>query len=109
MPDFAFTLQQLSDLQDSLIAQLRVFPDSTDALSRKRDVDAAIATLRLCAAHGIHGKATVTRLPMTQTSTPSSEYRLVEDHETDDPRTWTEVVVNDEPIRATPWTLLVDP
>ncbi|TWT81706.1 hypothetical protein CA13_31590 [Planctomycetes bacterium CA13] len=109
MPDFAFTLQQLSDLQDSLVAQLRESPDSSVALNRKRDVDAAIAALQLCAAHGIHGNATVTKLPMTQTSTPSSEYRLVEDHETDDPQTWTEVVVNDEPIRPTPWTLLVDP
>ena len=109
MPDFAFTLQQLGDLRDSIVAQLRESPDSSVALDRKRDVDAAIAALKLCAAHGIHGKATVTKLPMTQTSTPSSDYRLVEDHETDDPHTWTEVVVNDVPVRATPWTLLVDP
>ena len=109
MPDFAFTLQQLSALRDSLVAQLRETPDSSVALNRKRDVDAAIAALQLCAAYGIHGKATVTKLPMTQTSTPSSEYRLVEDHETDEPGNWTEVVVDDAPIRATPWTLLVDP
>ena len=109
MPDFAFTLQQLGDLRDSLVAELRESPDSSVTLDRKRDVDAAIATLQLCAAHGIHGKATVTKLPTTQTSTPSSEYRLIEDHETDDPQTWTEVFVDDKPIRATPWTLLVDP
>lgn len=109
MTDFAFTLRQLGDLRDSLVAQLRESPDLSVSLDRKRDVDAAIAALQLCAAHGIHGKATVTKLPMTQTSTPSSEYRLVEDHETDDPQTWTEVVVDGIPIRATPWTLLVDP
>ena len=109
MADFAFSLQNLHEIRDSLVVQLRESPDSQIVLDQKRDVDAAIAALRLCAAHGIHGKATVTKLPMTQTSTPSSEYRIVEDHETDDPETWTELVVDNTPIRATPWTLLVDP
>lgn len=39
------------------------------------------------------------KLPTTITKTPSSEYRLIEDHESDDRTNWTEVIIEGKQIR----------
>jgi hypothetical protein len=79
------------------------------ALSFKQELDLAIDCLKLCERYGISPKSTVSRLPEPITRTPSSEFRVIEDHELDDRSAWTEVTIDGEPLRPLPGALLIEP
>lgn len=89
------------------IAKLR--DGSAVSAEFKIELARAMDRLRRCAAHGISARSVLTRLPSAQTTTPSSEFRLVEDHESDDRRLWTEVKVDGQPLRPLPGSLIVEP
>ncbi len=96
-------LLKLRSWRDETVAALR--SDSGDRsveLALKRELDRAIACVELCDRYAIDPQGKVTVLPESRTRTPSSEYRLVEDHETDDRAHWTEVHVDGEPVRPAP-------
>ena len=105
--DFAQVLRKLEEWRAEITEQLR--QAQNDALPLKLEVDAAIECLRMCADYGISRPARVVRLPERRNRTPSSEYRLMEDQETDDRQHWIEVEVNGEPVRPAPFSVLVEP
>lgn len=105
-PRFDAVIAQLEHLRADAIASLRQ-GDRTH-LAHKLQLDDAIASLRFCEAHAITAAAVVTQLPETRTRTPSSEYRIVEDHESDDRELWTELHVDQHPVRPSPGMLLLD-
>ena len=59
----------------------------------------AIKWLNIGQELNINPKATFLELPMTKTQTPSSEYRLIKDNESDDRNNWTEVSIEGKQIR----------
>lgn len=103
---FTTVLSTLNILRSQAINRLSQ-GDST-ALAIKLQLDDAIQCLQFCQQHQITASASVIRLPATLTSTPSSEYRIIEDHETDKRQYWTELSLNEQPVRPSPGTLLLD-
>jgi hypothetical protein len=95
----------LANARDALKADDSVPP--TQRSPKAAEIDRAIGLLRLCARYGIQPNAEVVVLPAQGTQTPSSEYRVMEDHETDDRSRWTEVKVRGVPVRAHEGHLLV--
>ncbi|WP_409306990.1 hypothetical protein [Pectobacterium sp. B1J-3] len=112
MPDdktssrFAVALTALNTLRSEAIGRLS--QGDTSALPSKLQLDDAIQCLQFCQQHQITAAANVIQLPMPQTATPSSEYRIVEDHETDQQEYWTELSLNHHPVRPSPGVLLLD-
>ena len=78
------------------------------ALQTKLELDDAIQSLQFCRAHAITASAKVLQLPPTRTRTPSSEYRILEDHETENRDVWTELSIDAKDVRPSPGTLMVD-
>ncbi|QDQ86915.1 hypothetical protein FMZ60_04470 [Alcaligenaceae bacterium SJ-26] len=110
MPDatdrFGLALALLQQQRQATIHALK--SGNPSGLAAKLSLDDAIACLQLCEQYGIHAKARITVLPETRTRTPSSEYRILEDHESEDRSIWTELELSGEAIRPTPGTLLLD-
>lgn len=88
-------------LEDSIQA-LSEGTDKGAALTRKLDLERAIACLELCELHRVDPRGKVVLLPDPETSTPSSEFRVIEDHESDEPQHWVEILVDGEPVRPSP-------
>ncbi len=104
--DFTVALTALAAMREETVAGLR--DHQTPALlQRKRELDDAIGCLTLCLRHQIDPRARVVTIPDTLTRTPSSELRLIEDHESDDRRYWQEVVVDGKSLRPSPGDLLI--
>ena len=106
IPRFHDVLSDLESLRSQAIADLKQGDDSR--LQWKLQLDDAIQCLKFCRAHEITASAKVIQLPETRTRTPSSEYRILEDHETDDRECWTELKIGTMEIRPSPGVLLID-
>jgi len=74
----------------------------------KRELDRAIECLEFCQKYDIRTNSSVIVIPNPVTMTPSSEFRLIEDNETDDRQQWLEVSVNGEFIRPFPGSLIIE-
>ena len=68
----------------------------------------AIGLLELCQEHDIFPTSRVLVLPPPLTLTPSSEYRLIEDNETEDRQNWIEVKVNGQFVRPLPGSIIIE-
>jgi hypothetical protein len=96
-----------------ILADARRAQQSDDLLApqdkavRLAEIDHALGLLKLCVRYGLQPTSTVTVLPRQGTETPSSEYRVFEDHESDNPSCWTEVEANGVPVRVHGGDLLV--
>jgi hypothetical protein len=105
-PRFSEVIQKLEVLRSQAIEELRQGNDS--CLHVKLQLDDAIGCLRFCEIHTITASAKVMQLPETRTRTPSSEYRILEDHETEDRNVWTELKIGTGLVRPSAGTLLID-
>lgn len=63
------------------------------------EVEHAIGCLRICDINNIGPNSKVIELPTQIYQTPSSEYRIIEDCETEDRKYWVEPKVNGDFIR----------
>ncbi len=68
-----------------------------ELIGNKNLLEHAIKLLKKCDQHGIYAGAIFTKLPKKLSDTPSSEYRIIEDGEKDDPQYWQEVVIEGKP------------
>jgi hypothetical protein len=94
--------------RESLLDRLRDPATRDAALKLKHQLDDAIGCLELCERHQIRPDASVVTLPESQTRSLSSEFRLVEDHESDHRDVWTEVMVDGIPARLLPGSLIIE-
>lgn len=62
-----------------------------ELIGYKNSIVYAMKLLKKCEQHSIKPSSIFTTLPEQLCQTPSSEYRIVEDCETDDPQSWIEV------------------
>jgi hypothetical protein len=91
-------------LRAASVAALR---GDASELGLKLELDRAIALLELCERYALDPRGEITVLPEPLTRSPSSELRLMEDHESEDRTRWTEVVVDGRPVRPAPGDLLL--
>ncbi|QVL30745.1 hypothetical protein KIH39_18045 [Telmatocola sphagniphila] len=108
-PVFTTVLSKLRSWRSEVILQDLGDPEKQqDGLQLKLELDEAISWLELCQKYDIHPSSKVLVLPVPLTVTPSSEYRLIEDNETDDREKWIEAKVNGQFIRPLPGSLIVE-
>lgn len=107
---FRTALEVLEDARKALIQQLRRQSDDphahADALAQKVEIDSAIELLTLLSKHDAGPRFSVTELPPPLSD--GSEYRIMEDQETDDRAAWTELIVQGSPVRPSPRALVVE-
>lgn len=100
----------LEHLKGARAEQVRLLSaGDASALALKLELDVAIRLIETCERHGVADPARVLALPAQRTRTPSSEFRVVEDHESDDPMAWTEVTVGGQTIRPMPFSVILEP
>ncbi|MDH7447605.1 hypothetical protein [Aquimarina sp. 2201CG14-23] len=88
------------------IEELRI-NRTQELVARKKEVDNAITWLKKGMDHQIHPDMNIIMIPEKMTKTPSSEYRLIEDHESDERKYWTEVKLDDQELRPMPGDFLM--
>lgn len=102
-------IERLREWKETLSELLKEPASGTEGWTLKLQIEDAIACLRLCETHRIHPRSKVIKLPDPRTMSPSCEYRLMEDQESDRRTDWIEVLMEGEPIRPTPGSLLIEP
>lgn len=100
-------LARLDEWRIQLVREMK--EGNRSVLDLKLELDRAIGCLRLCCEHGFAPDSRVLQLPDTLTRTPSSNFRIIEDHESDDRQYWTEVLVDGEPVQPSPRSFIVEP
>jgi len=105
--NYIIALNILEDRITSIIEQLKNNP-TTNLLIEKKSLDSAIKWLKKGEEFNIDPNKQIISLPQTQTKTPSSEFRIIEDNESDKIEHWEEVKINDKIIRPLPgsWIIL---
>lgn len=91
---------------DKVIEKLRV-NNNSESINDKRNIDNAIKWLKKGMENQINPDFNVIVIPEKVTKTASSEFRLIEDHESDDKKNWTEVKINDSELRPLPGDFLI--
>jgi hypothetical protein len=81
-----------------VVEKLRINSNS-ESITHKKNIDNAIKWLKKGMENQINPDLNIIVIPEQMTKTPSSEFRLVEDHESDDKKYWTEVKINDTALR----------
>ena len=109
MPNEPLTLAitLLTEAIGAITSDLRGGVATKDAVKCKHALQRGIRVLELAEALGISGHEVPTVMPMGRTRTPSSEFRVLEDHETDDQSCWTEVEVKGDPLRLHPGDIVL--
>ena len=103
---FYEVITQLEGLRSLVITDLK--QGNNSRLQSKLQLDDAIQCLKFCRTHEIIASAKVFQLPETPSGMLFSEYRILEDHETDDQNYWTELKIENREIRLSPGVLLID-
>jgi len=101
-------VKRLHQWRNTVLEQMRDPASKSESARLKLQLDDAIDCLGLCERYQIGPNARVVRLPEPRTNTPSSEYRVVEDQETDQREHWIEVVIDGAPISPAPGSLLIE-
>ncbi|MEM6845239.1 MAG: hypothetical protein AAF632_23705 [Bacteroidota bacterium] len=105
--DYSFVIRELTKLREIVIEDLRT-SKSQELTHRKSEIDLAIKWLIRGQEFDVHPKSKIIELPYKKVQTPSSEYRIVEDCESDNPDLWMEVQVDGESIRPLPGSLIIE-
>lgn len=83
---------------NKVVEELRI-SNNSKSINDKRNIDNAIKWLKKGMENQINPDLNIIRIPEQVTKTPSSEFRLIEDHESDDKKYWTEVKISDVELR----------
>ncbi len=105
--EFEQIISKLRAWRDEVIVQLRSSETREEALKLKLQLDAAIGALEFCQRFDVRTNSRVTVLPDTKTQTPSSVYRVLEDHETEERAYWVELEINGEPFHLYPGDMII--
>jgi hypothetical protein len=90
--------QTIADLKNNRTESLMSF---------RKELDQAIKWLTIAESFSLDPNSRIIIFPDPETQTPSSEYRIVEDHESDNKQYWTELKINTKEIRPSPGDLLI--
>ena len=82
--------REISDLTDA-ISNCDELEKKAELIGNKVLIEHSVKLLKKCDDYGVFAGSIFTKLPQKLCDTPSSEYRIIEDGEVDDPQYWTEV------------------
>jgi hypothetical protein len=105
--DYSYPIRLLNDAAEAAVQALRKNPSDGDALKKKRELDEARRILEWARTFALSGHEPSVVVPVGRTPTPSSEFRVVEDNETDDRTLWSELLVGGERLRLYPGDIIV--
>ncbi|WP_298516389.1 hypothetical protein [uncultured Kordia sp.] len=105
--DYKIPITLLKKRTTEIIAELRI-QSSQELIAEKKALDMAISWLEKADSLNIDVNKKIVQIPQNKTNTPSSEFRIIEDHESDDKNNWEEIEINGEVIRplADSWLIL---
>ena len=66
-------------------------PEKAELIGNKNLLEHSLNLLKKCEEYDVRAGSIFTKLPQKQCDSPSCDYRIVEDGETDDPKYWYEV------------------
>lgn len=89
---------ELARLQEK-IGSSQLTKERLDLIACKKDVQSAISLLESCRQNGVTATCEFIQLPQQKCETPSSQYRVVEDMESDDRSWWSEVDCDGRKLR----------
>lgn len=87
--DYTMVKRRLSALRSDCVFALKSGAGS-DSIEEKRQIEAILRWIAILESCGI-SPGEVIPLPMTQTQTPSSTFRIIDDNESDDRNCWTDL------------------
>ncbi|AXT54658.1 hypothetical protein D1815_02400 [Aquimarina sp. AD1] len=104
--DYKIPISILKKRVAEIITELKI--ERTERLlSEKQILDNAIKWLGKVEKLNIDPNKQIVKLPETLTRTPSSEYRIVEDHESEEKQNWKEIKIDEKKIRPLPGSWLI--
>lgn len=92
---YEFMEKELNSLQ-SQITTCEHLEQKAELIAKKTLVEHSIRLLKKCDKYGVCSGSIFTKLPSKICDSPSSDYRIIEDCETDDNKHWTEVEIKDK-------------
>ena len=104
-------IELLMKQQDTLLEAIKACRDNQlkqELIRQKQEMKDAIILLRRCQEFRIGPKSRFTSLPDQRCPTPSSEYRVIEDFELDDPSIWQEVEIPNYHLRLKPQDVVIE-
>ena len=104
--NYQYIIKILQLESDKVIEKLRK-DNALEFVNEKRNIDNAIKWLKKGMENQINPDLNIITIPKQTTETPSSEFRLIEDHESDDKKYWTEVKLNDTSLRPVSGDFLI--
>ncbi|WP_061250164.1 hypothetical protein [Leptospira alstonii] len=104
--NYQFAISILRLKIDEIVDELRNKQDQ-ESLLLKKELDKAIIWLIKGEEHNIDPNKEILILPEVRTQTPSSEFRIIEDHESDKALNWTEIEIGNKKIRPSPGSWLI--
>ena len=105
---YSLVRARLSEWLRETVASLPTVPDRDRLVEQKKEIEEAIRCLDLCARVGLDGTAQVHVLPFLEGRGGYSEFRVVDDAETENRALWLEPEIGGEKRRLTPGDLLVE-
>ena len=107
-PVFKSVLPKLRSWRSEVIRSLADPEKQQERVQLKLELDQGIACLEFCQEHDVHPNSRAIVIPNPSMMTPSSEFRLIEDNETDDRDHWIEAKANGQFIRPLPGSLIIE-
>lgn len=86
-------LENERDALEQKISACTKLEEKAELIGNKNLIEHSIKLLKKCEVNDIRSDSIFTKLPPKQCDTPSCDYRIVEDGETDDPSQWYEVKI----------------
>ncbi len=105
---FENVLPKLHVWLTSVIDSLSHGDRQREQVELKIEIERAIKCLEFCQQYDLHTAVRVVVMPDASTMSASSEFRIVEDIESDDKQHWLEVIINGELIRPLPGSLIIE-
>lgn len=87
------TLEKEISALTKQIKECEVIEEKAELIGNKTLLEHSVKLLRKCDENGIYAGSVFTKLPKKKCDSPSSDYRIVEDGETDNPQSWWEVEI----------------
>jgi len=102
-------IEKLNNWLNEVRAQLTESPKNIELHELASQIDLAIQNIQLCEKYGILPKSIIKQLPAQLCKSQSSDYRILEDLESENREQWIEVSINSEPIRLNDGDLVIQP
>jgi hypothetical protein len=104
---YSHVINLLRQELEQILLQLQQNATQADII-KKNELKNAIVILEYCHTNEISGNIKVTVIPEAPVQTPSPEFRLMFDNETDKRELWSEVLVNGKPVRPQQGALILE-